>query len=42
MERVAGILDAIEANGVHAIVGLDEFDALRRLRDESRAIGTLY
>ena len=41
MQRLSDQLDALEANGVRAIVGLDEFDALRKLRDESRAIGTL-
>ncbi|MDR2130554.1 MAG: hypothetical protein LBP56_05225 [Odoribacteraceae bacterium] len=42
MNRVADLLDNMEANGVRAIVGLDELEALQKLRDESRAIGTLY
>jgi DNA repair exonuclease SbcCD ATPase subunit len=41
LDRLSAILDVIEANGLRAVVGLDEFDATRKLRDESRALGTL-
>jgi hypothetical protein len=41
LDRLIAILETIDANGVHAVVGLDEIDALYKLRDRSRAIGTL-
>jgi hypothetical protein len=41
LDRLTDTLDVIKANGIRAVVGLDEFDATRKLRDESRALGTL-
>lgn len=41
MEKVAQLLEYLINNGVYSIIGLDELDAKRKLRDDARNIGTL-
>ena len=38
MKRLTDILDRIEKNGVHTIFGMDEFDAHRKLQEQSQNI----
>lgn len=40
-EKLDTVLVYLQENGVRAYVGLDEFDAQRKLRDDARAIGTI-
>lgn len=41
LEKIATLLENLNTNGVKSVVGLDQLDAQRKLRDQSRAIGTL-
>ena len=40
-EKLSAILAYLQEYGIKAYVGLDEFDAQRKLRDDARAIGTI-
>lgn len=41
LENIASLLRELRENGVKTIFGYDEFDAKRKLREDSRNIGTL-
>ena len=40
-DKLSAILAYLQEYGIKAYVGLDEFDAQRKLRDDARAIGTI-
>lgn len=41
LEKLQTVLGRMEENGLKSYIGLDEFDAQRKLRDDARAIGTI-